>query len=80
MTEERIWFTSAILRVDRLQCSQPDLQERHGSQQHRNQLMRYVAVLDIVGEELKADTEYYILPVLRGGGGGLTMISIGFQL
>ncbi|KAJ6738383.1 hypothetical protein OIU74_003357 [Salix koriyanagi] len=24
-----------------------------------------VAVLDIVGEELKADTEYYILPVLR---------------
>ncbi|KAJ6402285.1 hypothetical protein OIU84_014386 [Salix udensis] len=39
-----------------------------------------VAVLDTVGEELKADTEYYILPVLRGGGGGLTMISIGFQL
>ena len=39
-----------------------------------------VVVLDIVGEELKADTEYYILPVLRGGGGGLTMISIGFQL
>ncbi|KAF9683757.1 hypothetical protein SADUNF_Sadunf04G0047500 [Salix dunnii] len=34
-----------------------------------------VAELDIVGEELKAGTEYYILPVLRRRGGGLTMIS-----
>ncbi|KAG8378603.1 hypothetical protein BUALT_Bualt07G0002700 [Buddleja alternifolia] len=34
-------------------------------------------VLDIAGNELRAGTDYYILPVIRGRGGGLTLDSIG---
>ncbi|EOY09863.1 Proteinase inhibitor I3 [Theobroma cacao] len=34
-------------------------------------------VLDISGEELRTGTDYYILPVIRGGGGGLTLASTG---
>ncbi|KAJ6396648.1 hypothetical protein OIU77_021638 [Salix suchowensis] len=33
------------------------------------------AVLDTDGEKLRAGAEYYILPVIRGRGGGLTMAS-----
>ncbi|KAF9683755.1 hypothetical protein SADUNF_Sadunf04G0047300 [Salix dunnii] len=33
------------------------------------------AVLDTDGEKLRAGTEYFILPVVRGRGGGLTMAS-----
>lgn len=32
-------------------------------------------VLDITGEKLRTGTEYYILPVIRGRGGGLTLVS-----
>ncbi|XP_021282616.1 kunitz trypsin inhibitor 2-like [Herrania umbratica] len=34
-------------------------------------------VLDISGEELRTGTDYYILPVIRGRGGGLTLASTG---
>ncbi|KAK0578887.1 hypothetical protein LWI29_017758 [Acer saccharum] len=34
-------------------------------------------VLDINGEKLLAGTDYYILPVVRGRGGGLTLASTG---
>ncbi|KAK0579701.1 hypothetical protein LWI29_030028 [Acer saccharum] len=34
-------------------------------------------VLDIDGKKLLAGTDYYILPVLRGRGGGLTLASAG---
>ncbi|KAJ6738382.1 KUNITZ TRYPSIN INHIBITOR 2 [Salix koriyanagi] len=33
------------------------------------------AVLDTDGEKLRAGAEYYILPLIRGRGGGLTMAS-----
>ncbi|KAI9198508.1 hypothetical protein LWI28_017073 [Acer negundo] len=34
-------------------------------------------VLDIAGEKLRTGTDYYILPVVRGRGGGLTLASTG---
>ncbi|KAK4857398.1 hypothetical protein QYF36_000047 [Acer negundo] len=34
-------------------------------------------VLDITGKKLRAGTDYYILPVIRGRGGGLTLASTG---
>ncbi|KAK0580170.1 hypothetical protein LWI29_037440 [Acer saccharum] len=34
-------------------------------------------VLDIAGEKLHTGTDYYILPVVRGRGGGLTLASTG---
>ncbi|TXG47972.1 hypothetical protein EZV62_027266 [Acer yangbiense] len=34
-------------------------------------------VLDIVGKKLRTGTDYYILPVIRGRGGGLTLASTG---
>ncbi|XVF41517.1 hypothetical protein PTKIN_Ptkin01aG0285900 [Pterospermum kingtungense] len=34
-------------------------------------------VLDISGQELQRGTDYYILPVVRGRGGGLTLASTG---
>ncbi|CAK9138323.1 unnamed protein product [Ilex paraguariensis] len=34
-------------------------------------------VLDITGKKLQTDVEYYILPVFRGRGGGLTLASTG---
>ncbi|KAK1556744.1 hypothetical protein Q3G72_011238 [Acer saccharum] len=34
-------------------------------------------VLDITGKKLRAGTDYYILPVFRGRGGGLTLASTG---
>ncbi|OMO78032.1 Proteinase inhibitor I3, Kunitz legume [Corchorus capsularis] len=34
-------------------------------------------VLDISGQELQKGTDYYILPVIRGSGGGLTLGSTG---
>ncbi|KAK2642914.1 hypothetical protein Ddye_024677 [Dipteronia dyeriana] len=34
-------------------------------------------VLDIAGKKLRAGTDYYILPVFRGRGGGLTLASTG---
>ncbi|KAH7550621.1 hypothetical protein JRO89_XS13G0233200 [Xanthoceras sorbifolium] len=34
-------------------------------------------VLDISGKKLQAGTDYYILPVVRGRGGGLTLASTG---
>ena len=34
-------------------------------------------VLDISGQELRTGTDYYILPVIRGRGGGLTLASTG---
>ncbi|XVF06973.1 hypothetical protein REPUB_Repub06bG0097400 [Reevesia pubescens] len=34
-------------------------------------------VLDISGQQLRTNTDYYILPVIRGRGGGLTLASTG---
>ena len=34
-------------------------------------------VLDIEGKELRSGVDYYILPVFRGRGGGLTLASVG---
>ncbi|KAJ4713690.1 Kunitz trypsin inhibitor [Melia azedarach] len=36
-------------------------------------------VLDVYGKQLRAGTSYFILPAVRGRGGGLTLASIGYK-